>query len=132
MKSLLKLTLVTLGLAAAAIPSVNAADAKSIRERHQMRPALVKHREILKKPAARKLDLNDSQRTQLRADREKTREAVKALRNDTTLSRTEKRDKLRELLQSSRADFRDTLTPEQKAKIDQLKANREAKRKARR
>jgi Spy/CpxP family protein refolding chaperone len=56
---------------------------------------------------------------------------LKALRHDSTLSRTEKRDKARELLQSSRASFRDALTPEQKAKIEQFRANRAEKRKAR-
>jgi Spy/CpxP family protein refolding chaperone len=129
MKTLLKLSLLSLGLASV-LPTLNAADAAdgAAHERHPRMRMMMKRRAMLRAHAARKLDLSVDQRAQIKANGAKVREQLKTLRADNSLTKEQKRDKARELLQSARNQFRGVLTPEQQAKIDQFRANRQAKR----
>lgn len=88
----------------------------------------MKRRAMLRAHAARKLDLSADQRAQIKANGVRTREQLKALRADTSLTREQKRDRAREVLQSARNQFRGVLTPEQQAKLDQARAKRQGKR----
>ena len=129
MKTFLKISLIALGLGAGALPALQAADTSVDRpDRHPRLRALLKHRADLRAKVARRMDLSPEQRTQLKAERAKTLDALKALRADSSLTREQKKAKARELLETARSEVRSALTPEQKAKIDQFRADRKAKR----
>lgn len=73
------------------------------------------------KAMARELNLTADQQTQVEAIRKETREAIKALRDDTSLDKERRRTKARDLLKSSEERISGVLTPEQKAKAKELR-----------
>jgi Spy/CpxP family protein refolding chaperone len=129
MKNLTKITLLTIGLAAlsgSAFAADTAAPADSTapaaKHRHHARVAAIRqHRAELRKHVAKKLDLTDAQKEQLKAKRAELKTALQSIRNDSTLSKEQKHAKARELVASARTNFRSVLTPEQQAKLDQAR-----------
>jgi periplasmic protein CpxP/Spy len=121
MKTLVKLSLLALGLAVAAVPALTAAPDKSKLGDRPMLKALVQRRAALKARVAKRLELTDDQKAQLKAKRGETRTALKALRDDTSLTREQKREKARELLQGTRSEMRSHLTTDQTAKLDKAR-----------
>ena len=110
MKTLIRLSILALGLATVSVPALSAAAAKA--ERGGDRPLLraqLARRAALKGQVARRLDLTEEQKTQLKATREQNRTALQALRNDTTLTREQKKEKAKEILQSARTEMRSKL-----------------------
>jgi Spy/CpxP family protein refolding chaperone len=134
METLLKASLLILGLSAAALPVLQAADttASAPTEKHHPKlRALLKHRAAIRKAVARRLDLTAEQKAQMKANREKTVATLKALRADPNLTREQKRAQARQTLEAARAEMRNVLTPEQQAKLkdmrEKVKARREKK-----
>ncbi len=76
---------------------------------------------------AEKVGLSDAQKTQL-ADLEKQRaSALKAVRDDTTLTKDQQRAKVKEIEQSFRDKDKAVLTPEQQAKAEELRKQQKGK-----
>lgn len=73
------------------------------------------------KRMTKELNLTADQQTQIEAISQQTREAMKALRNDSSLSEDQRKAKGRDLMKSSEDQIRDLLTPEQKAKAQELR-----------
>jgi len=129
MKSLTKITLLAAGLMAAAFPLVNAATADTASApagKHALagkRPLLkaLAERKALRQRVAQRLDLSADQKSQLKAKRAEIVASVKSIRSDTSLTKEQKRAKLRETLQAARADVRGSLTPDQQAKAGKLR-----------
>lgn len=126
MKALLKVSLLALGIVAAALPSMAAATtpeaATPAPRAHLRRGARLMRRAAIRRHVIQKLGLTDAQKAQLKAARASTVAAVKAIRADTTLTPEQKKAKVRETLQSARTQMRSALTPDQQAKLDQLRA----------
>jgi len=70
---------------------------------------------------ADRLELTSAQRTQMHEAQSKAHAAMKVVRADTTLTVEQKKAKAREISQASRAEMRGLLTPEQSAKLDQIR-----------
>ena len=70
------------------------------------------------------LNLTADQSEKVKAVMEAQRPAMEALRNDSSLSREQRREKMQELRQSMDAQLSTVLTPEQKAKWDQERTQR--------
>jgi protein CpxP len=131
MKTLLKASLIILGLSAAALPVVQAADTTApatTEKRHPKLRALLKHRAAIRQAVARRLDLTPEQKTKLQAGREKTVAALKALRADPNLTPEQKRTQARQTLEAARAEMRSVLTPEQQAKLKNMREKAKARR----
>lgn len=70
------------------------------------------------------LGLTADQTQKVQAVMEAQRPAMEALRNDTSLSREQRREKMQAIRQSTDSQLATILTPEQKAKWDQARAQR--------
>lgn len=126
MKSLLKISVLTLGIIVAAAPCVSAATAADSaapapRAHLGVRAKLLR-RAALRRHAMRKLGLTDAQKTQLKATRANTAAAVKAIRADASLTPEQKKAKVRETLLAARTQARSVLTPDQQAKLQQMRS----------
>ncbi len=77
---------------------------------------------------ATELGLTDGQKSGLQALRLQEREALQALKADTALSAEEKRAKLQEIRQGFRSQAQSVFTPEQRARIEEHRANRASAR----
>lgn len=73
---------------------------------------------------AQELNLTAEQKIQIEAIRKQTRESMKAVRSDSTLSDDQKREKNRDLIKSEMEQIRSLLTPEQQAKAKTLRGKR--------
>lgn len=85
-------------------------------------PAAGRRKEIRQEVAA-KLDLTDAQKASMQSIAEKQRAELQALKADTGLSKEQKREKAKEIMQKYRAERQAVLTPEQQAKMDELQAS---------
>ena len=133
MKNLAKITLLAAGLASV-FPFVNAAstdapapapapDATSngAVANHPKRQGMMRHRRAIARHIAHKLNLNADQITQLKTIRSSTRTSLMSIRSNTNLTPDQKKSQAREVLKSSRTQMRALLTPEQQAKLDEMK-----------
>jgi Spy/CpxP family protein refolding chaperone len=68
------------------------------------------------------LDLTADQQTKVQAILKQSAESIKALRDDTALSREDRRSKLMALRKSTEQQIHALLTPEQQAKAKELRA----------
>lgn len=74
------------------------------------------------------LNLTDEQKTQIQSIKAKQREQAKAIRADSTLNDTQKKDKLKSLRRDSRKQINGVLTPEQRQQMkENMKERRQAK-----
>jgi protein CpxP len=129
MKSLAKISLLAAGLAVASAsvfaadstPAPTPAPAPGDHAAHPRLRAMMRQRAELRAHIAKRLDLTDAQKGQLKARRAETRTALQALRADSNLTQEQKRAKAKELVASSRTDLRSVLTPDQQAKLDQMR-----------
>ena len=132
MKTLLKLTLLTAGLAAV-FPLVQAADpapatpAPAPAADHPRLRAQLQRRAAMRQRIAQRLGLSADQIAQLKAARVKTMAAVKTVRADSSLSPEQKRAKVRETVQSARTEMRGVLTPEQQKQLTKIQAHLRAR-----
>jgi len=96
------------------------AHAQSGHRRHGRAPQLGLGREM-----AAKLGLSEAQVSQLKTAREATRDQIRAVRADTTLSPEDKHARMRQILADSKQQMQKILTPEQQAKLQELRAERQ-------
>ncbi len=131
MKTLLKTSLIVLGLAAGALPLLQAADATAPANHEKRYPrlrALLKHRAAIRHEVARRLDLTAEQKAQLKAGREKTVATLRALRADPNLTREQKRAQARQTIEAARTEMRGVLTPGQQAKLKEMREKAQQRR----
>ncbi|HCO67929.1 MAG TPA: hypothetical protein DIT04_09290 [Dysgonomonas sp.] len=76
----------------------------------------------------KELNLSEEQQTKLKSLNEDFKSQAKALKDDQSLSKEVKREKMKELSTSKRNQIQALLTPEQKAKISERKDKRVEKR----
>jgi hypothetical protein len=133
MKILTKATLLALGLAVAAAPILAAkVDRAESGPRKASLRALVERRTQVRAHVAKRLELSPEQASQLKAKRAETRNALKSLRADATLSREQKREKARALLKGTRGELRALLSPDQQHKLDRAQQRHRERLKERR
>jgi Spy/CpxP family protein refolding chaperone len=77
---------------------------------------------------AAKLGLTDDQKTQLKSIHQDATEHAKANKNDSTLSKDQKKAKLKDLHEQTMTKTNAILTPDQQQKMQQMKANHKGKR----
>ncbi|MBI4465350.1 MAG: hypothetical protein HY647_11655, partial [Acidobacteria bacterium] len=78
-------------------------------------------REFAANQLAKRLNLTEDQKSQVQSYLKEQRTQLQTLRNDTSLSRKQKADRMREIQQQTQGKIRATLTPEQQANLDQLR-----------
>jgi Spy/CpxP family protein refolding chaperone len=134
MKILTKISLLAVGLAAVSVPafSATADDTAPKPGKRAHLHAKFEHRAKLRAHAAKRLELTDAQKEQLKAKRAETKSALKALKDDASLSKEQKRAKAHELLAGARSNFRSALTADQQAKLDGVREKMAKHRKHRR
>ena len=71
---------------------------------------------------AKKLNLSQDQQNQLKPIFEKQREQAKAIKNDTSLTPDQKKEKFQSLRQDTMAQVKNILTPEQQQQWEQMRA----------
>jgi Spy/CpxP family protein refolding chaperone len=71
---------------------------------------------------AKKLNLTQDQQTQLKPIFEKQHEQAKAIKNDSSLTADQKKEKFQSLRQGTMAQVNNILTPEQQQQWQQMKA----------
>jgi len=126
MKTLATITLLAAGLAAA-LPLVNAAETAPVTTPPAAAAtpprlhAAQAHRAAMRQRLAKRLGLSADQTAQLKANRAKTVAAVKAIRADPALAADQKKGKVRATLQAARTEMRGVLTPDQQAKLRELR-----------
>jgi protein CpxP len=76
----------------------------------------------------KRLNLTPDQVTQVKAIDTDTMSQMKALRDDTTTAKVDKRSKMMEIHQASQDKIRNVLTDEQKTKFDAMQAKMQARR----
>jgi Spy/CpxP family protein refolding chaperone len=124
MKTFTRFALLAAGLLAAAASVVLADDTKitAPAAKHPRLHAAVADRHAVRQRLAKKLDLSADQISQLKAAREKTASAVKAIRADQNLSAEEKKAKVRDALKSARNEMHSVLTPDQQKKLHEVRS----------
>jgi hypothetical protein len=123
MKTLTHITLLAVGLTAAALSGLNAADTTAApTAKHPRLQALLAHRQAIRQRIAQRLGLSTDQISQLKAERAKTVAAVKAIRADKNLTQEQKKTQVRDALKMARTEMRGVLTSDQQAKLRQMRA----------
>lgn len=91
---------------------------------HGRRPDPKKMREHRLRVLDEKLQLTADQKTQINAIWDKSEEKGQAIRDDDSLEREDKRDKMRELMKSTHAEVRAVLTADQQKIFDAMPPER--------
>ena len=92
------------------------------RHMHRMDPA--KRLEWMGK----KLNLTDDQKAKLQPILQDEFQQMKTVRDDASLNREQKRDKMMQIRQTFHPQVTAVLTPDQQQKLEQMKKNRESRR----
>ncbi len=127
MKSFLKTSLLFAGALAIALPSIQAAEATATpaapnataRPHRRVGPLgrmMIRHR------VAQQLGLSADQITQLKANRTAAAASIKAVRADPSLTPEQKHARVHEIVANTRTQMKSVLTPEQQAKLQELRA----------
>jgi len=77
---------------------------------------------------SKKLNLTEDQKTKLQPIFNDEFQQMKAVREDNSLTREQKRDKMKQIHETFHPQVMAVLTPDQQQKLEQMRANREAKR----
>ncbi len=77
---------------------------------------------------SKKLNLTEDQKTKLQPIFNDEFQQMKAVREDTSLTRDQKRDKMKQIHETFHPQVMAVLTPDQQQKLEQMRANREARR----
>jgi periplasmic protein CpxP/Spy len=75
---------------------------------------------------SKQLNLTDDQKTKLKPILEDQSKQMKATREDATLTQDQKREKMKQLHESTHSQINDILTPEQQKKFAELKEQQKA------
>lgn len=81
----------------------------------------------MREKMAKELNLTDAQKTQLRDLNQKDREQMQSIRNDSSLTQEQKKEKMQALRSSRQSQMSSILTPEQQQKWAQVKENHKGK-----
>ena len=76
----------------------------------------------------KKLNLTEDQKTKLQPIFNDEFQQMKAVREDNSLTREQKRDKMKQIHETFHPQVMAVLTPDQQQKLEQMRAKREAKR----
>ena len=76
--------------------------------------------------AAKTLGLNDEQKTKMKASQDDFKGKMGALKSDQSLSKEQKKAKMKEIAQAHDAELKKTLTPEQYTQMTEMRKNRMA------
>lgn len=74
-------------------------------------------------PMMKDLNLTDTQKAQMKSDRDDMKQQRDAIQNDATLTQAQKKVKMQDLMKSERSKMSSILTPEQKAKMQADRKN---------
>ncbi len=74
----------------------------------------------------KQLGLSKDQKTQLKPIRKAAKEQIKAVKADTTLSKSERKSRLKTIRADRKAKMNAVLTPDQQAKLAQIHADKRA------
>jgi Spy/CpxP family protein refolding chaperone len=77
---------------------------------------------------SQKLNLTDEQKAKLQPIFQDEERQIRAVRNDNSLSQDQKREKIKQIHEANRPEIEAVLTPEQKQKLAQIKAEHKQKR----
>ena len=119
MKNTAKLFLLALGATLALAPAVRAQDEKPDHPNREERREKMKDRA---EQAAKELGLSDDQKAKFKDLFKQERDAMEAVRNDTSLSQDQKREKGQEIRKNFESQRRALMTPEQQKKADEMRA----------
>lgn len=75
---------------------------------------------------SKELNLTDEQKTKLKPILEDAGKQMRGVRDDTSLTQDQKRDKMKQLRESTDSQINGILTPEQQKKFEDLKAQEKA------
>ena len=75
---------------------------------------------------SKQLNLTDDQKAKLKPILEDQSKQMKATREDTTLTQDQKREKMKQVHESTHSQINDILTPEQQKKFAELKEQQKA------
>jgi Spy/CpxP family protein refolding chaperone len=129
MKSMFRIAVIAAGFAVATLPAVRAADETQPAPGGQNTPGQStrpERRGQRMDPAERLkhlsevLNLTDDQKAKVAAILKDDQEKGQAIRNDSSLSREDRRAKMMDLMKDSQAQIRALLTPEQQQKFDTM------------
>ena len=76
---------------------------------------------------SKKLNLTDNQKAKLQPILQDEFQQMKAVRDDASLNRDQKHEKMMQIRQTFQPQVTAVLTPDQQQKLEQMKANREAR-----
>ncbi|MCM8759923.1 MAG: hypothetical protein NC906_09170 [Candidatus Omnitrophica bacterium] len=68
-----------------------------------------------------RLNLTEEQKAKIREIQKSRREQLSALQQDTTLSQEQKREKMRQIMESTQKQMDEVLTPEQRQQMEKLR-----------
>ena len=128
MKNQLKLASLILTLAIAAVPALRAEDAPAGKPEHKRERgpgAMMEH-------AAKELGLSADQEAKWKAIGEQEKTALKALRDDTSVDKKDRRAKAQEINKGFADQRRAVLTPDQAKKFDEKREERRQRMRERR
>ena len=121
------------GLIVAASPAIRAEDAPASpapsTPAHHGEKGKGEHGEAPLERLTKALDLTGDQKTKIKSIFEERRENVKAVREDATLSDEQKKEKAKEIIQSSTGKIKALLTPEQQTKFEKVMEEMKSRRK---
>ncbi|MCM8823029.1 MAG: hypothetical protein NC831_09565 [Candidatus Omnitrophica bacterium] len=69
-----------------------------------------------------RLDLTDEQKAKIQEIQKSRHEQISAIKQDETLSKEQKREKIKAIMESTQKQMDEVLSPEQKKKIEELRA----------
>ncbi|HEY0946249.1 MAG TPA: Spy/CpxP family protein refolding chaperone [Opitutaceae bacterium] len=129
MKATLKVTLTLLALAVGtAVPLVRAQESTTDKPKPERREGAQGMRGDRLKMLSEQLALTAEQKTKLKPILKAEADAIRALREDTSLDRAATRSKMMELRKTHAAQIRAVLTPEQQKKFDEMQTRMRERR----
>ena len=131
MNKLIKISVLTAGVFAISLPTAFAADVANSAPSTPAtapaaRPAMRRGplaRMMIRHKVAEKIGLTADQIAQLKSARQSAAASLKAIRADATLTPDQKRQRVREVVANTRTQMRAVLTPEQQAKLQEIRAH---------
>lgn len=85
--------------------------------------AQAKHNKKDKKEMLKSLNLSKQQKEQLKASHKATKQEMETIKNNSSLSEAQKKEKMKQLHKEKKEKLETILTPEQKARMKQIKNN---------
>jgi Spy/CpxP family protein refolding chaperone len=83
-----------------------------------------KHHNERLEQLSKELGLTDAQKNEIKTVWQQTAEKIKAVRNDSTLSKEQQRDKMKEIMTAQHAKIKSLLTPAPQQTFEQMKKDR--------